>query len=182
MSFEEKLTYWIKTNFKDIVLKENLSCNIENKSKNVYNIVKNDSVFNKESTYYLGYLNSLNNSIAYFDFSLEKFWYINEVSDKVFYTLASINKENSKTLSPILEGLLMYTSQNTDIPLSVLINLGLEKNSEDYDSKDFIEYLSFMQNDDGSIGIINPLKDNNKKKNILEWISRNSIYTYVGVL
>lgn len=115
---------------------------------------------------------------SHLDFSSEDFFNAASLEEKVYYLLTHSSMLNSKEETAFIDGLFMYAVQEQNIPMASILYLYIKK--EDKLSKDFLEFLKFDQNIDGSIGIVNPLRDKNINSNeVGKWILFNSLYVYM---
>ncbi len=111
-------------------------------------------------------------------FSSESFFDETSLENKVYYLLTNLRKLDAEEKFSFIDGLFMYVVQEQNIPMASLLYLYVRK--DDKLSKNFLEFLQFEQNIDGSIGIINPLRDKNITPNeVKEWLLFNSLYVYI---
>lgn len=111
-------------------------------------------------------------------FSSEKFFEITSLEEKTYYLLSHLKTLDNLEKTAFIDGLFMYAVQEQNIPVASIIYLFINKT--DKLSKDFLEFLKFDQNIDGSIGIVNPLRDKNITSQVVEdWVLFNSLYVYV---
>lgn len=111
-------------------------------------------------------------------FSFERFNTLGTLEEKVLYFLFCINTLSANDKVVILDGLLMYAVQEQNIPIATLLYMNVKE--KDKFKNSYLELLKMEQNTDGSIGILNPIKDCNipeiQSKN---WILYNSLFVYI---
>lgn len=173
-----KLSLWINKNA--ITYLNNLK-QFDNLKDKKEKILKYLMTLNKQEHNYnelIDYIMKITNvNDPYLAFSSEVFLNATSLEEKVYYLLTHSSMLNAEEKTAFIDGLFMYAVQEQDIPMASILYLYIGK--EDKLSKDFLEFLKFDQNMDGSIGIVNPLRDKNINSNaVKEWILLNSIYVY----
>ena len=111
------------------------------------------------------------------DFSFSSFFKLKSLEDKAYYLIARGDSLASNDRTALMDGLFMYAVQEQNIPITSLLYIYIEENDDFKD--DYLEFLSFEQNLDGSIGIVNPLKDSFiSSEQAKQWVSYNSLFVY----
>lgn len=174
-----KLSLWINKNAMTYLNNLKQFDNLKDKKEKILKYLM--TLNNQESNYnelidYIMKITNVNDSCL--AFSSEVFFNATSLEEKVYYLLTHSNMLNAEEKTALIDGLFMYAVQEQDIPMASLLYLYIKK--EDKLSKDFLEFLKFDQNIDGSIGIVNPLRDKNISSNeVNNWILFNSIYVYI---
>lgn len=174
-----KLSLWINKNAMTYLNNLKQFDNLKDKKEKILKYLM--TLNNQESNYneLIDYIMKITNvDDPYLAFSSEAFFNATSLEEKVYYLLTHSNMLNAEEKTALIDGLFMYAVQEQDIPMASLLYLYIKK--EDKLSKDFLEFLKFDQNIDGSIGIVNPLRDKNISSNeVNNWILFNSIYVYI---
>lgn len=167
-----RLKNWLENNLKGSVILKKLY-----KSSSLYssNKLKEELIKQEINNLQLDYLLDESQKET---FNFKKFLSIKGYDEKALYTVLKSRAEDSISIDT-LNGLLMFMSQETNIPMALLINDRLLSISREYNDKNFNEFMEFNQNLDGSIGIMNPLKDGNiDSLDLKKWLVKNSLFTY----
>lgn len=95
--------------------------------------------------------------------------------DKVYLLM------NSKSFNRnALEGYLLFLGQNYELRLaSIIASLILKKYGKSSFLDQYIQFLRLNTETDGSVGIINPLRNNINNNDILEWKVQNTYFSLV---
>lgn len=110
-------------------------------------------------------------------FIFSDFLNLKSLEEKAYYLISRKDTLSESDQTALIDGLFMYAVQEQDIPIASLLYLNIKDNDKFKD--DYLEFLNFEQNTDGSIGIINPLKGSfASSEQVKEWILYNSFFVY----
>lgn len=174
------LSLWINKNATDYLDNLKRVDSLKNKKEKILKLLM--SFDNHKSDYRKRLINFIikltNTDDSYLAFSAEHFFNIDSLEDQVYYLLTRLDTLSSSARLAFIDGLFMYVVQEQDIPMATLLYLYIDQDNEF--SRDFLEFLKFEQNIDGSIGIVNPLRDKDINSDELdEWLLLNSLYVYM---
>lgn len=101
------------------------------------------------------------------------------IEQKTYYTLAYVNSISEDLSLNMLTGLLLYLVQQYRIDLANLVALEILNFSNGHvHVKRYLSFLALNQDNDGSIGVINPLKSSIKEDSVtMEWKRINTLST-----
>ncbi len=101
------------------------------------------------------------------------------IEQKTYYTLAYVNSIREDLSMNMLSGLLLYLVQQYRIDLANLVALELLNFTQGHiHIKNYLSFLALNQDNDGSIGVINPLKSSITEDSLtIKWKRINTLST-----
>ncbi|WP_297952713.1 hypothetical protein [uncultured Lactobacillus sp.] len=151
---------------------------MKNRSDNdkIKKIVRLHNLSFIEKQYYLAILGD-----AKIDFNIKQLQLLDDCN-KTLFSLASLeNEADSELVQNYLSGLLIYLARNYKINLASLVATNIYKKIGSIPLlNNYTEFLFLNMQEDGTIGVINPLNKNQfSESEYQKWQYANTIFSYV---
>ncbi|MDR2661053.1 MAG: hypothetical protein LBC17_03370 [Lactobacillaceae bacterium] len=117
-------------------------------------------------------------SNKYENYDMNSFLKDNDFLENKFFKLfIAANSSKDDKYEHILYSLLIYGVQKYSIPIASISAYLLAQKNNQKAVDDFVEFLKLNQDDDGSIGLINPFNDvEQNEKDIKKWKINNTLF------